>query len=376
MDHVNTDDLISWKDGTTEIAPSVVGGIVTSEMKAANVPVEGAADSLFATDIAADLLLGVRVDGLQGRFCLSCGRIGLDGRWRGAVVMDARWEVYSSTERKVVATIVTHGGFAAKEGLEGEPERLIYEAFRDNVRGLIASDDFRRIVVSSAAAQKSGSAASPLSTRIDFTRASPTDLAAAPKSVAVVYSANGAGSGFLISREGYLLTNHHVVGGSKYVKVKWPNNSEALGEVLRSDPRRDVALVKVDARDQPALAFRTGAVAVGEAVFAIGTPLTDGLQNTMTKGIVSATRVQDGLPYIQSDVAVTHGNSGGPLLDEKGQVIGLTVSGMAPNGSPIGLNFFIPIEDALRALALTPAGPAPSETVAAAATRDHTGRKP
>ena len=76
----------------------------------------------------------------------------------------------------------------------------------------------------------------------------------------------------------------------------------------------------------------------------------------MTKGIVSATRVRDGLPYIQSDVAVTHGNSGGPLLDEKGRVIGITASGLTSNGTPIGLNFFIPIDDALKALSLSPAG--------------------
>ena len=175
------------------------------------------------------------------------------------------------------------------------------------------------------------------------------------KSVAVIFAGDGSGSGFLISDEGYLLTNRHVVGGSKYVKVKWSDGDETLGEVVRSNARRDVALVKVEARGRSALVLRSGPVRQGEPVYAIGSPLGEALQNTMTRGIVSATRVIDGQPIIQSDVAVTHGNSGGPLLDEKGRVIGMTESGMAPAGSPIGLNFFIPIDDALRALALAPA---------------------
>jgi S1-C subfamily serine protease len=74
----------------------------------------------------------------------------------------------------------------------------------------------------------------------------------------------------------------------------------------------------------------------------------------MTKGIVSANRTLDGQPFIQSDTAITHGNSGGPLLDEKGQVVGIAVSVIEPNGSQIGLNFFIPIDDALRVLGVKP----------------------
>jgi S1-C subfamily serine protease len=175
-------------------------------------------------------------------------------------------------------------------------------------------------------------------------------------SVAIVFAADGSGSGFLVSRDGYVLTNHHVVGGAKYVKLKWSTGEETLGEVIRSDRRRDVALIKTDAKDRAPLALRTGSAQPGDPVFAIGTPLDDKLQNTLTKGIVSANRVYDGLPFIQSDVAVTHGNSGGPLLDEQGRVLGLTVSGRAPDGAPVGLNFFIPIDDALKALALKSAG--------------------
>ncbi|MDB5497621.1 MAG: hypothetical protein JWP28_1652 [Phenylobacterium sp.] len=176
----------------------------------------------------------------------------------------------------------------------------------------------------------------------------------APKSVAVVFAGDGSGSGFLISDDGLLLTNQHVVGSSKYVKLKWSDGTESLGEVLRVDRRRDVALVRADTKGRLPLALRTSGVNQGETVYAIGSPLGEALQNTMTKGIVSANRVQDGQPFIQSDVAVTHGNSGGPLLDEKGQVIGLTDWGIGSDSGNLNLNFFIPIGDALRVLGLTP----------------------
>jgi S1-C subfamily serine protease len=92
----------------------------------------------------------------------------------------------------------------------------------------------------------------------------------------------------------------------------------------------------------------------GEAVIAIGTPLDEKFQSTVTKGVVSATRIENGFSFIQSDVAVDHGNSGGPLLDERGAVVGITDWRYAPDGVSHDLNFFIPIGDALDFLSLKP----------------------
>ena len=92
-------------------------------------------------------------------------------------------------------------------------------------------------------------------------------------SVAVVFAGDGSGSGFLISDDGLLLTNQHVVGGSKYVNVKWSDGTESLGEVLRVDRPRDVALVKTDAKGRIPLALRTDTPNQGETVYAIGSPL-------------------------------------------------------------------------------------------------------
>jgi len=172
------------------------------------------------------------------------------------------------------------------------------------------------------------------------------------------------GSAFLISSDGYLLTNQHVVGDAAQVRIRWADRSESVGQVVRADRRRDVALVRVETKGRAPLPLRTSVAESGEAVFAIGTPLEKEFQNTITKGILSGRRVIEGLSFVQSDVAVDHGNSGGPLLDENGRVIAITDWGYVPDGVSHNLNFFIPIDDALKALALTPVAAAPAKAAA------------
>ena len=347
--------LVPWNGGAAEqkVAPFV--RVFDEELTKAGFSAE-AADSLFDEGSgSADLKVAVLVDDLKGRFCRDCGGTWLRKSVPASVMMTAHWEVYSTLERKVIAKVTTSGAGDSQERFAGSYLPGVLEGFRENVRQLLASEDFRRVVTSAATGgggpdRAAALAAEPIAL---IGPKAPGPLAAATKSVAIVYAADGQGSAFLISNSGYLLTNHHVVGGSKYVKLKWSNGAETVGEVVRSDVRRDVALIKTDPGGRPPLALRSGPVQQGEPVFAIGTPLQDALQNTMTKGIVSAERVDHGLRYIQSDAGVTHGNSGGPLLDQKGSVIALTVSGIEA-GQAEGLNFFIPIDEALKALALQP----------------------
>jgi S1-C subfamily serine protease len=188
-----------------------------------------------------------------------------------------------------------------------------------------------------------------------FTSTKPTTIKDAATGAVLVFAGAGSGSGALVSADGYILTNHHVAGDSGKVRIRWSDGSESVGEVVRGDRRRDVALIKVATPKGRALAIRPGPVELGETVFAIGTPLDAQLQNSVTRGVVSALRTLDGQSFIQSDTPVTHGNSGGPLLDSNGAIVGLTDLGLDPSqGSTI--NFFLPINDALKVLALSPAG--------------------
>ncbi len=158
----------------------------------------------------------------------------------------------------------------------------------------------------------------------------------------------GVGSGFLISADGYLLTNHHVVEGADEITVTLPDKREFKGKLVGSDPRTDVALVKIDGgTDLPTLKIGDPAkLRVGEWVIAIGSPFN--LQNTVTAGIVSAKSRETGelLPFIQTDAAVNPGNSGGPLINIRGEVVGINSQIFTTSGSYAGISFAIPIDEA------------------------------
>jgi serine protease Do len=159
----------------------------------------------------------------------------------------------------------------------------------------------------------------------------------------------GVGSGFVIANDGYVMTNHHVVDGADEIYVTLADKREFRGKLIGSDRRTDVALVKIDVTDLPKLAIGDShKLRVGEWVVAIGSPF--GLDSTVTAGIVSAKSRDTGdyLPFIQTDVAVNPGNSGGPLLNMAGEVVGINSQIYSRTGGFMGISFAIPIDEAMR----------------------------
>lgn len=159
----------------------------------------------------------------------------------------------------------------------------------------------------------------------------------------------GVGSGFIISADGYVLTNHHVVDGATEILVTLTDKREFKAKVIGSDQRTDVALVKIDATNLPRLlAGDVSKVRVGEWVLAIGSPF--GLENSVTAGIVSAKARDTGdyVPFIQTDAAINPGNSGGPLLNMRGEVIGINSQIISRSGGFMGISLAIPIDEAMR----------------------------
>ena len=157
------------------------------------------------------------------------------------------------------------------------------------------------------------------------------------------------GTGFFLSEDGYLLTNYHIVENAVDIVVTALNGEEYKAKVIGADPRSDVALLKVEAKGLPfAVLGDSGQLKVGEWVLAIGNPY--GLEHTVTSGIVSAKGRQLGLggnvpeyqDFIQTDAAINRGNSGGPLVNMKGEVVGITSNIFSPSGGNIGLGFAIP----------------------------------
>ena len=159
----------------------------------------------------------------------------------------------------------------------------------------------------------------------------------------------GVGSGFILSADGFVMTNAHVVDGADQVLVTLPDKREFKARIVGLDKRTDVAVVKIEATGLPAVKIGdVNRLKVGEWVMAIGSPF--GLDNTVTAGIVSAKQRDTGeyLPFIQTDVAINPGNSGGPLINMRGEVVGINSQIYSRSGGFMGISFAIPIDEAVR----------------------------
>jgi len=166
----------------------------------------------------------------------------------------------------------------------------------------------------------------------------------------------GAGSGFVIDPRGYVMTNNHVIEGAENIQVTLGDRSHYVARLIGTDPRNDIALLKIDAKDKRLAALPLGdsaSLQVGQSVLAIGNPF--GFSGTLTKGVISALgrTVQTGETSaidqaIQTDAAINRGNSGGPLLNSRGEVIGINTAIFTPSGTTAGIGFAIPINMAKR----------------------------
>jgi len=157
----------------------------------------------------------------------------------------------------------------------------------------------------------------------------------------------GVGSGVIVSPDGYILTNHHVIDGALEIKVELTDNRTFTAKVIGSDPPSDLAVLKIDAKELPTLSLGdSDKVRVGDVVLALGNPL--GVGQTVTSGIVSAkgrtTGLSDGSfeDFLQTDAAINRGNSGGALVNTTGELIGINSQILSPSGGNIGIGFAIP----------------------------------
>lgn len=158
------------------------------------------------------------------------------------------------------------------------------------------------------------------------------------------------GSGFIISKDGYVITNHHVIKDAKEIIIRLSDRRQFIAKLVGSDEQSDIALLKIDADDLPVVKLnRKKTLKPGEWVLAIGSPF--GFETSVTAGVVSATERslprENYVPFIQSDVAINPGNSGGPLFDLEGNVVGVNSQIYSRTGGFMGLSFSIPVDIAL-----------------------------
>ncbi len=275
---------------------------------------------------------------------------------KGDFAITVKWEVFAPKLQKVVYSLVTSGSahidsFEAVTGGEFEA-RAYLKALREMMKdpGFVALKALDGPASPTASVTAPAATLAPLHLKSVAAMAGGTQANAPTlrNAVATVLRDNVSGSAFYVA-DGYLLTNHHVVGTAHYVKVKLASGRIIVGEVVRDDVRRDVALIKTEPAGVPVLHVSMGDPAVGSDVFAIGSPLGQDLAGTFTRGVLSGTRENNGLEYLQSDVAINPGNSGGPLLDGSSTVVGMAVLKIT---QAAGLSFFIPMRDVANTLQL------------------------
>ncbi len=359
---VYVDRNIFWNQGRILSRDLEMSDIFFQTLKDANFNVVGDPNLMFASASdrkpESDFLVGGQIEDIRLNLCevMNFWTGGSNGTQKGKGSIEITWQVFSKFDRKVVFEMSTRGAATVNEGSVGGGMVIIQEAFASAVDNLIANQEFvdllkgykpdvanvRNINATVLQFEKTPTSDTELSERINDIRLA----------VVSIDTGGGHGSGFFITPN-LILTNHHVVGDAEFVRVNLLTGRKLVGDVIRRHPARDVALVQVETTGVYPLPIREVPAKIAEEVYAIGSPRYKSLSGTVSKGIVSKYQQNPrGLEDIQADVDIHGGNSGGPLLDKNGNVVGISYAGLgdSPSGYSVGLNFFVPIMDALSRL--------------------------
>lgn len=322
-----------------------VGQVFKDKSLALGYPKQGANDSAFAdpATAGADFRLGFVLLDMNQSLCV------VGDEMSGTAKFTMKAELFSNKLQKVVYSRVLQGAFASPEKIKGS--KFIDGLVGNALDQMFADQNYVNSFRDEAAAVSEQT--------VDLIAvkngSKPADRVAKDSkgirsAVVTIENASTSGSGFYIGRDGYIITNQHVVGDAKFVKVRMAEGYAVPGEVVRRNAARDVALIKTVVQPPTPVFVRTAAAKVGEEVYAVGSPFGAQLSNTVTRGILSGERTINDQRYLQSDVAINPGNSGGPLVDAEGALIAVADL-RRENAAGIGL--FIPIAEVLEKLGLS-----------------------
>ena len=333
--------------------------IFRSEFRLAGYNIVGDPDVLFGDPEiqSAEYLVAGLIDRIEANVCYST----IDFSYSSAAVyMEVEWQIFDTLRREVVRKLRAQGSSEVGDRFNGV-NVAFGMAFAHAARNLLANRQFYQLV---QAGESDGQPRVSLEESHDYSL-SPAwdaerpelrggiDVDHVAQAVAVVRSARGDGSGFVIGK-GLLVTNERVVGGVDKVRLIFGDGAQIDANVAISDARRGVALIRfADSFIRVALPVRTTAVEIGSDVYSFDTSLAEDDAGTLFKSTVGAYREVRGLNYLQSDVVINSGGSGGPLVDGNGAVVGISAAGMLDEvGAQQDNSFFIPIKEAMMALGL------------------------
>lgn len=365
---------LDWDGGKTNMVgwDGEIGRIFHDTMKARNFKVLGNPSDLFESRIkreAADFLVAAEITQIKGNICEGSVKVNYGNgtifeslnKYAGEFYIDVIWSVYDPAAKKKIGEFKTYGYAKRTKPVANGITAVFNDAFEDAILHLAGTQGFVDMLASTDKEKNRQEEMAKYEKQtisgVEKSRVSASEMATAlTRATVTIRAGHGHGTGFLISREGYILTAAHVAGDAKKMTVKFDNGLELPAEVLRTNSFRDAALLKVEVSGLTPLALETADLPkVLDEVYAVGSPLKEELKTTMTRGVVSAVGERDtksGLTFIQADAGISGGNSGGPLVDRYGNVVGIAVSGYGVEQMNAGLNFFVPIVDALKYLNL------------------------
>ncbi len=310
---------------------------------------------------SAQVFVGAVITDIRMNMCENAPWQKRRNTFAGEAYMEVLWSVYDPAAKVELGQIKTFGYAKQKTPKAAGIDSAFNLAFADAAKNLSNSPEFLE-----ALNDRLGKREKPvkptetgtseklkIETPPRFDQDINLNIGKLTRASVVLTRGSGHGSGFIVSEDGYILTAAHVVGEAETITVKFSDGVEVSGMVIRKNAYRDAALVRVWVGGLTVAPIEYAEKPkVGDEVYAIGAPMDVKLASTVSRGIVSAFREPDEKTgaLIQSDVMIAGGNSGGPLLDRNGNVVGIAVLGMGNSQFNAGLNFFVPVDDALKYL--------------------------
>ncbi len=331
---------LKWKPDQVPLRPAKLAALFKDALSGAGL----ASGDLFVKSESRDRLqVGAVIKGLDADLCHG----GPQGRSHkafdgGVLGMTIAWQVFDPAKGEMVLRIETQGEAREPKTARDGLDHLITHAFQTNARQLAADARFRALVLIPAAEPAAAATASPPAVR--SVAEGPEPVLTARRAVVRISTDRRRGTGVLASTDGAVLTTRAAVGAAQFVTVTWLDGREAVGEVIATDLKRNLALVRADRQSVPPLTMRRGKVPVGEPVFVLD-PVGDA--SSVRPGTVAALRTLDGAGYLQTPLGLSAEDSGAALVDAKGAVIGLSVGAAEPGALPAGVSLFIRAGDAL-----------------------------
>jgi serine protease Do len=355
------DSTVTYAGGSRYLGDwsSELGKVFHETMTRMNFKVAGDPTDMFTqrdSVRSAEYLIGGRLTKMKGNFCHE--HHWWDGRpldtFSGELYVEFEWSVLNTLTKEVVLKEKMDGYFKQNEPTKNGIPITFENAFITAVEKLAAHPSIIKLAKGEQIAPRGGqkSTGTEITTLItNGKKGKKFDIATVGGSVVTIRVGQGHGTGFFVGTEGHLLTNAHVVGSANRVQVKTSIGLEVPAEVIAISKERDIALLKSQIAFPSPPRISQVRPNVATEVFVVGSPLKESLGNTVTRGIVSAIRTDSssGRQFIQSDAAISPGNSGGPMFDAEGDVIGVSVAKYSGGGAE-GLGLFIPIADALESL--------------------------